>query len=190
MIPPILLTLSHLGLAPDATPPLLAALATLERRRDGLLAPDNEAEEIARLIGRTIPLVYGSTGAAAAGAARWKSQVNENAKTPAFAGVVPEVGHNEIAGWGQHGDITRQVFTLITLRHGGEHPGVAAAFSSVVEATDEVMANVIPVWGGGDDDLARFFDLALFGDFVSLHMAGREDIDPGPVPALVDADSP
>jgi glucose/mannose-6-phosphate isomerase len=189
MVPPILLTLAHLGVVPNVAPLLEAAVATIGRRRDGLLAPHNEAEEVARLIGRTIPLVYGSTGIAAAAAGRWKSQVNENAKTPAFAGVVPEVGHNEIAGWGQHGDITRQVLTLITLRHGGEHPGVAGAFASVVEATDEVMASIIPVWGGGEDDLTRFFDLALFGDFVSLHMAGREDIDPGPVPALVDAET-
>jgi glucose/mannose-6-phosphate isomerase len=51
------------------------------------------------------------------------------------------------------------------------------------------MANVIPVWAEGDDDLARFFDLALFGDLVSLHMAGREGTDPGPVPALTTVES-
>jgi glucose/mannose-6-phosphate isomerase len=48
---------------------------------------------------------------------------------------------------------------------------------------------VIPVWAEGDDDLGRFFDLALFGDLVSLHMAGREGIDPGPVPALSNVES-
>ena len=137
------------------------------------------AEDVARRIGRTIPLVYGSTGVSAVAARRWKTQINENAKTPAFFAVQPELSHNEVAGWGQHGDVTRQVLSLITLRHGGEHPHVARRFELVVEATDEVMANVIPVWAEGDDDLARFFDLALFGDFVSLHMAGRE----GPTPA-------
>ncbi len=32
------------------------------------------------------------------------------------------------------------------------------------------------------DPFARFFDLALFGDLVSLHLAGREGVDPGPAP--------
>ena len=36
----------------------------------------------------------------------------------------------------------------------------------------------------GEGDLAQLFDLALIGDFVSLHLAGNEGIDPGPVPVL------
>ena len=54
-------------------------------------------------------------------------------------------------------------------------------------ATDEVMADVFEVESEGDDDLGRFFDLALFGQLVSLHLAGREGVDPGPVPAVDDA---
>jgi glucose/mannose-6-phosphate isomerase len=85
--------------------------------------------------------------------------------------------------------VTRQVLSLVTLRHAGEHPQVARRFALVVDATDEVMAQVIPVWAEGADDLGRFFDLALFGDLVSLHMAGREGTDPGPVPALSNVES-
>jgi glucose/mannose-6-phosphate isomerase len=186
---PVLLTLSRLGLVPDVTPSLEDAMTSLRRRRDAFVAPESPVEHVARLIGRTIPLIYGSTGLNAVAAQRWKTQVNENAKTPAFFAVQPDLSHNEVAGWGQHGDITRQVLSLVTLRQAGEHAQVARRFALVVEATDEVMANVIPVWAEGDDDLGRFFDLALFGDFVSLHMAGREGIDPGPVPALTDVES-
>jgi glucose/mannose-6-phosphate isomerase len=181
---PVLMTLSRVGLIPDAAAALDGACTSLGRRRDALVAPGSPAEEVARLIGRTIPLIYGSDGLSAVAARRWKTQVNENAKTPAFSAIQPELSHNEVAGWGQHGDVTRQVLSLITLRQAGEHPQVARRFALVVEATDEVMANVIPVWAEGDDDLGRFFDLALFGDLVSLHMAGREGTDPGPVPAL------
>ena len=45
----------------------------------------------------------------AVAAYRFKCQVNENAKAPAFWAAVPEMAHNEICGWGQHGDVTRQV---------------------------------------------------------------------------------
>ena len=43
------------------------------------------AEVLARRIGRTIPLIYGGGPIGAVAAARWKCQVNENAKAPAFA---------------------------------------------------------------------------------------------------------
>jgi glucose/mannose-6-phosphate isomerase len=186
---PLLLTLSEMGIVPDVTPSLTTAHSVLSRRRDALTAPHNAGEEVARLIGRTIPLVYGSSGPSAVAAERWKTQINENAKTPAFFAVLPELSHNEVAGWGQHGDVTRQVLSLVTLRHAGEHAQVARRFALVLEATDEVMANVIPIWAEGDDELSRFFDLALFGDFVSLHMAGREGIDPGPEPAVGEVES-
>jgi glucose/mannose-6-phosphate isomerase len=186
---PVLLTLARAGILPDAAASLARVGATLGRRRDALVIPGGPADEVARVIGRTIPLVYGSEGVSAVAARRWKTQINENAKTPAFFAVQPELSHNEVAGWGQHGDVTRQVISLITLRHAGEHPQVARRFDLVLEATDEVMAHVIPVWAEGDDDLGRFFDLALFGDLVSLHMAGREGIDPGPVPALSNVES-
>ena len=57
------------------------------------------------------------------------SRVNENAKAPAFWNVYPELDHNEICGWGQHGDVTRQVFTLVELRHGLEHPRLEPRFA-------------------------------------------------------------
>ena len=36
----------------------------------------------------------------------------------------------------------------------------------------------------GEGDIAQLLDLIIIGDFVSLHMAAREGIDPGPVPVL------
>jgi glucose/mannose-6-phosphate isomerase len=158
----------------------------LRRRRDALVAARSPAEEVARRIGRTMPLVYGSVGTSAVAAQRRKTQINANAKTPAFAAVQPELSHNEVAGWGQHGDVTRQVLSLVTLRHAAEGPLVARRVAFVNQVIDEVMADVIPVWTEGEDDLARLFDLSLFGDFVSLHLAGREGTDPGPVPAVED----
>jgi glucose/mannose-6-phosphate isomerase len=183
---PLLLTLASLGVVADVTPSLTASITALRRRRDALLVSGGPAEVVARRIGRTIPLVYGSGGLGAVAALRWKTQINANAKTPAFVARQPELSHNEVAGWGQHGDVTRQVFSLVTLRHAGEPAPVARRIALVNDAIDEVMADIIPVWAEGDDDLGRMFDLALFGDFVSLHLAGREGTDPGPTPAVAE----
>jgi glucose/mannose-6-phosphate isomerase len=177
----VLGVLSALGLVDDTVGPLTAAIPVLQRRRDVLAAPQGPADELARRIGRTIPLVYGGAGLSGVAARHWKRQFNENVKTPAFWGVVPEVAHDEVSGWGQHGDITRQVMTLIALRQPGEDPMVVQRFDHVLDAVDEVMVDVLAVWAEGQDDLARFVDLVLLGDYVSLHLAGREGIDPGPL---------
>ncbi|HWD50821.1 MAG TPA: bifunctional phosphoglucose/phosphomannose isomerase [Acidimicrobiales bacterium] len=184
-IPP-LVVLEEIGLFPGAVHWAKLAVRQLRRRRDQLVEPGSLAEEVARRIGRTIPLIHSSQALGAAAALRWKAQVNENAKAPAFFNVYPELCHNEIAGWGQNGDITRQLITLVNLRHSAEHPQVARRFALVAEVLREVVADIIEVRAAGEGDLAQLFDLALIGDFVSLHLAGREGIDPGPIPVLVE----
>jgi glucose/mannose-6-phosphate isomerase len=184
-IPPLVL-LEQIGLFPGALQWVDQAVDQLRRRRDELVRPGGLAEDLARRIGRTIPLVHSAQDLGAAAALRWKAQVNENAKSPAFFNVYPELCHNEVAGWGEHGDVTRQVITLVTLRHGAEDPRVAARFALVDELLLEVVADTVEVRADGDGALAQFFDLVLVGDFVSLHLAGREGVDPGPVPALAE----
>ena len=57
-------------------------------------------------------------------------------------------------------------------------------FDLVADVLREVVADVIEVRAAGEGDLAQLLDLALIGDFVSLHLAGQEGIDPGPIPVL------
>ena len=184
-IPP-LVVLEEVGLFPGATGWIEQAVTQLKRRRDALVADGNAAADLARRIGRTIPLVHSSGAVGTAAAQRWKTQVNENANAPAFWAVHPELCHNEVQGWGQHGDLTRQAVTLVNLRHDAEHPQVARRFEVVAELVGEVVAGIHEVQAEGEGDLAQLLDLILFGDFVSLHLAYQEGIDPGPVPALVD----
>ena len=57
-----------------------------------------EAKRLARALHGSIPVITGA-GLTASVAYRWKCQVNENAKLPAFASKLPEHDHNEIVGW-------------------------------------------------------------------------------------------
>ncbi len=139
---------------------------------------------LARRIGRTIPLIYGGGPIGTVAAMRWKGQVNENAKAPAFANRVPELCHNEAAGWGQHGDVTRQVLTLIQLRHDFEHPQVSRRFELVDDLVAEVVGSIHDVRAEGDGPLAQLLDLVIQGDVTTLHLAFDAEVDPGPIPAL------
>jgi glucose/mannose-6-phosphate isomerase len=184
---PLLVALGAAGLAPDCASAVEASSVALRRRLEAGLAPDGPPTVLARRIGRTISLLYAAQGPAAVAAQWWKAEVNRNAKAPAFAATLPELTYGELAGWGQDGDVTRQTMTLVFLRHAGEGAPLGALFDRVRQATDEVMADVLEVWADGADDLGCFFDLALTGTLVSLTLARREGVDPGPVPAIDEA---
>jgi glucose/mannose-6-phosphate isomerase len=186
MAAPLLLAAEQLGVVEGVRRELELAHEQLARRLPGIVAGGGLAAEVARRIGRTIPLVHGESGLGAVAARRWKTQVNENAKAPAFTAEQPEVCHNEVCGFGQHGDVPRQLLTVVELRLPGEHPGVARRFELVAEAVGEAVADVVRVRGEGDGELAAFFDLVALGDVVSLHLAAHEGIDPGPVPVLAE----
>jgi glucose/mannose-6-phosphate isomerase len=186
MAVPPLVVLEQVGLFPGASQWVSLATDQISRRRDALVRPGNLAEDIAKRLARTIPLVHGAHGLGATAALRWRAQVNENAKTPAFSAVYPELCHNEIAGWGQLGDITRQLVTLVNLRHEAEHPQVQRRFDLVTDLLREVVAEVVEVRAEGEGDLAQLLDLIMVGDFVSLHLAVAAGVDPGPIPVLAD----
>lgn len=184
-IPP-LLVLERVGLFPGAREYVDDAVRQLAHRRNRLIVDDGPAQRLAREIGGTMPVVYGGDALGAAAAYRFKCQVNENAKAPAFWAAVPEMAHNEICGWGQHGDVTRQVMTVVRFRHSYEHPQVSRRFELTYDLLDEVVHAVVDIEAEGDSALAQLLDLVIQGDFVSLHMAAEAGVDPGPIPVLVD----
>lgn len=186
---PTLLALEHVGLFPGARGWIDLAVDQLRRRRDQLTQDSSPAKSLARRLGRTIPIIYGGASLGTTAALRWKNEVNENAKAPAYIGTVPELTHNEICGWGQHGDVTRQLFTLVLLRHDQEHPQLTRRFELVCKWTDEAVAGIEEVRAEGDGSLAQLLDLMLFGTVTSLELAAQEGVDPGPVPVLDDVKS-
>jgi glucose/mannose-6-phosphate isomerase len=188
LVAPMFVTLFRAGLLPGAHALLVEAQQQLGHRRDrcapSVEGPRNPAREIARRIGRTIPLVHGGGALGAVAAMRWKADINENAKAPAFWNTHPELDHNEICGWGQHGDVTRQILTLIELRHGFEHERLAPRFAATRDLIEECVVQVLEVQAEGEGRLAQLLDLMYLGDWVSCYLALDNDVDPGPIPAI------
>ena len=86
----------------------LAPPGLAEQAAAGAAATDaEEARELGLRLSETVPLVYGF-GPLAIVAYRWKTQLNENAKMPAFSHAFPEFAHNEIVGWAGSGAPVRR----------------------------------------------------------------------------------
>ena len=86
-------------------------------------APDELVwpKELARGLHGTMPQIAGA-GLTAPIAYRWKTQINENAKTPAFASELPELDHNEIVGWEGAAELGR--FSAVFLDDSDLHPRI------------------------------------------------------------------
>jgi glucose/mannose-6-phosphate isomerase len=188
LVAPLVVVLFRMGMLPEAHAGLLRAQEQLAHRRDqcqpAVDGERNPARELARKIGRTIPIVYGSGGLGGVAAMRWKQSMNENAKAPAFWNEYPELDHNEVCGWGQHGDVTRQVFTLVELSHGLEHPRLEARAAATRELIEEALVQVLAVEAEGEGRLAQLLDLIYVGDWTSYYLALDNDVDPGPIDAI------
>ncbi len=181
---PVLVLLDRVGMYPGAEAWIDAAIAQATVRRNELITEENFARRLARQLGRSFPIIYGGNGPGGTAAEFWKAQFNQNAKVAAFSNQVPELTHDEIAGWGQDGDVTRQIFQVFMLRHDFEHPQVSSRLAVVEEVLVEVVGAVHVIEAAGDGLLAQLFDLELIGQFVSLHAAVEQSIDPGPVPIV------
>jgi glucose/mannose-6-phosphate isomerase len=148
----------------------------------GLPISDNEAKELALWLAGRFPVIWGSDGVAEGAALRWKNQMNENAKIPAWCALLPELDHNEIEGWGPGAGAP---FGLIVLRHAGEHPRTGERIDASLEAIRDAGLSVRHVWAEGTSPLENLVSLMMKADFASVYLAVLRGVDPTPVPVLM-----
>lgn len=155
-----------------------SAAAYLERVRDGLC---ERAAEIARRLEGSVPVVSGC-GLTAPVAYRWKTQVNEMAKWPAFSHEMPELDHNEIVGWegaGGAGDLS-----AVFLTDRDQHPRVRRRFELTAELVEPHASEVLSVESEGETRTERLLSTVALGDLASLGLAALRGVDPGPVQVI------
>jgi glucose/mannose-6-phosphate isomerase len=166
------------GIGPRVHTEVDAAAAFLAEQGDSL---QQQAREIAALIAGAVPVIYGSDLTAPV-ARRWKTQINQNAKSPAFWGELPEADHNEILGWaGAAGD---ERVAAIFLDDRDQHPRVARRFELTAKAVGPGAATVVRVETMGETRLERLLWAVMLGDLVSLELARQRGVDPDPVEAI------
>jgi glucose/mannose-6-phosphate isomerase len=153
----------------------------LEQRAEALAA---RAQELAERIGDAVPVIYGS-GLTAAVGYRWKTQLNENAKSPAFFSALPEADHNELAGWtGARGADGAGSFALVLLEDADQHPRERRRVELTGEVIEPHADAVLSVESEAESRTARVLELVMLGDLISLELAARRGVDPGPIGAI------
>ncbi|HUB76665.1 MAG TPA: bifunctional phosphoglucose/phosphomannose isomerase [Solirubrobacteraceae bacterium] len=172
------------GAAPRLAAEIDVAAAHLGRLIAGWgpdAAEDSLAKSLARALHGTVPLIAGASLTAPI-AYRWKTQINENCKLPAFAGELPELDHNEIAGWG--GAAGLAPFSAIFLDDCDLHPRLRARIELTKAAVAPAARHSATVESVGTTALERVCSLVLLGDLVSVYLAILTGVDPTPVAAL------
>jgi glucose/mannose-6-phosphate isomerase len=138
-------------------------------------------KQLARDASGQIVAVYGAVLSAPV-AFRWKCQINENAKVPAWCAELPEANHNDINGW--EGAAALAGHTVWFLRDSGQHGRIhrRIEFTSGVVRGAGLSTEVVDA--PGETNAERLFGLVLLGDLVSLYLAVLRGVDPSPVPVI------
>lgn len=181
---PALAVLETLGLLNELSPEITEAVAVLRNLREQL-KPDlpedrNQAKQLARRVYSKIPVIWAASGNTEVTATRWKGQINENGKAPAYWNVFPELNHNEIVGFEEPVELLKNLEVII-LRDKDDHPRVQKRMEITKEIIKDVVSGLTEVWSTGESRLARMFSLTYVGDYVSVYLAALYGIDPTPV---------
>jgi glucose/mannose-6-phosphate isomerase len=166
------------GAAPAIRTEIDGAVAFLAEERNSLA---ERADQIADAIGERIAVIYGSDLTSSV-AYRWKTQINENAKVPAFAHSLPEMDHNEIVGWEPGGG--GEAFAAIFLKDHDQHPRALHRIDLTAELITAGAASVELIETKGETRTARMLWTVMLGDLVSLELAARRGVDPSPVAVI------
>ncbi len=144
----------------------------------------SQALQISKEIGSKTSVIYGGTSLTYLVAQRWKTQINENAKSKAFVGYMPEIHHNEILSWEANREESKNNFQLLFLRSSNENSQVSKRF----ELTKKIIGDKVNISEieniSSENIISNLFHLTLLGDLVSVYMAENLDIDPYDITAI------
>lgn len=173
-----------LGLVPTAE--IRGALDEVRETRGGIKrdVPEasNMAKQLARHLHGCIPVIVGAQALTPV-AYRWRTQVNENAKSWAIAEELPEMNHNAQTNYDLP-PMAVPFLRVVLLRHEAMHPRVRLRVDATAAAMRDagVGAEIIDV--AGTSLLAQMLRAVLLGDYTSYYLGLLNGVHPSPVPAL------
>jgi glucose/mannose-6-phosphate isomerase len=167
------------GAAPGIRTEIEAAAVELEGRRDEL---QELAARVAAELEGALPVFTGA-GLTIPVVRRWKAQVNENAKLPAFFSELPEANHNELCGWAGAPLVGARLATVL-LEDRDQHARERRRFELSAQAIEADGSTAIRIETVGKSRCERLLWAVMLGDLVSLALAEARGVDPLPIDAI------
>jgi glucose/mannose-6-phosphate isomerase len=144
---------------------------------------ENPALDLAVACADRLPVVHGAHPVSIAAAGRWKTQLNENAKVPAWTAAFPEHGHNEIVGYeGRHPVLEH--LALLYLETPWDDPRAARRMEWTRRWCSGRVGAQHRVESGGETLLDAMLRLCCLGDSASFLAAIITGRDPTPVASI------
>ena len=172
--------LRSLGLIRVSDGEIAEAIRMIRVRVRAGLAP---ARRVAKSLAGRIPMIYAPESLLPV-AARWKNQMEENAKVWCSALAIPEANHNDIESWGRGPAWARSQVVLLRDPR-GESPALRRRLdisTRMLRAASR--GRLITVRAEGRGALARMWSLVALGDAVSVALADRLRVNSMPIPMI------
>ena len=141
------------------------------------------SRNIANQIGLKTAVIYAGSDLTYLVAQRWKTQINENSKSKAYVGFMPEAHHNEILSWEADQEGSKNNFILILLR-GDDYKKIDNRFEFTKELIGSKVDTIDVRNISTDNLIIDLFHLVLIGDLVSVNIADQLNIDPFNIDAI------
>ena len=176
----------RIGLVPLLEPELADALTQMRSLAEaiGRDVPEarNPAKQLARRLAGKLPVFVGAEALAPV-AYRWRTQVNENAKSWAIADELPEMNHNAPLGYGAPAALV-PLLHVVLLRHAAMHARTLIRIEATLEQMHAAGLSAEVVDVPGPSTLAQMLWAIQLGDFVSYYLGLLNGVDPSEVRAL------
>ena len=171
----------------DVSDDEIAEAVSLARSVGAACGPDvpaasNLAKQLAWTLLDRLPVIVGS-GALAAVARRWKTQLNENSNSAAMAEELPEATHNAVVGYEQPETLRDHQYHLF-LAAAGDLPRNRERARIAEELLGALNIDHRRIDFEGHSRLAQAIEAISLGDYVSFYLALLYAVDPSVTESL------
>jgi glucose/mannose-6-phosphate isomerase len=176
---PMLKVLENTGIINDNSEDVKNLIDNLKRNQSNF---DRIGYDIALKLFGKVPIIYASANFYAV-AYRWKCEINENTKIPAFCHKFPELNHNELNGYVNYNKLNFPMHIII-LQDQDDHRRTIKRMEVTRKLVREMTNDAIKfteITIKGDSILTKMFTTIHIGDLVSYHLAINYATDPTPV---------
>ncbi len=132
-----------------------------------------------------IPVIYASEKNKAI-AYNWKIKFNENTKIPAFANTLPELSHNEIAGYDVVASTEKLMenICVLMLRDKDDDQRIQKRFDVTERICTDKGIAVVSIDISGSDKYEKTFASIMKADWTSVYLADYYGNDPESIPVI------